>query len=205
MIALVLLCYVFTIINGEFIFPKNNDCGVSVCVPGKNDILYADTTYNISWNVNNIGYEQIYLLHKNKGVAEDRLSIYNNGTDILNKEIENKNNFMWKIPYDLNRYNLDNHFFRFAVGKKNIFQNVLGNVNNVNTIYSDYFKIETNMNVSLDEYMLYPNQEYTINNNGFITQEFCIEENKDISWVSIYCFDNNVFVDADVLVTALVP
>jgi len=135
-------------INGEFIFPNDNS------------ELYINHNYNITWYENLTDYH-IYLLHQDSNsIITNSLSTYENGDLILDDTVEN-NNYIWKPPRNLNKYNLGNHNFKIVITNSEGFSSSLTNTNN-DYIISDYFSIKTNMNITKPQkdIVIYPNNNY---------------------------------------------
>ena len=85
--------------NANFIFPRQNS------------ELYVTDSYNLSWE-NNYNNYHIYLLHQDSNsFISNTLSTYDNG-DLVLDDMVNGTNYLWKIPRDMNYYNLNNHNFK---------------------------------------------------------------------------------------------
>lgn len=133
-------------------------CHSQFIYPNVNEILYADNTYNISWNSSNSElYNQndlhIFLTNYIDNIHNNlTISNYNNGTAILDSYIGNKSTYEWNIPYELNKYNIHLHNFKLLLSNTSTqFIYTLGNPNFL-YYYSDYFKIYSNLSISHQEY-----------------------------------------------------
>ena len=171
-------------INGEFIFPNDNS------------ELYIDQQYNITWYENLTDYHIYLLHHDSNSIITNSLSTYENGDLILDDIVEN-NNYVWKPSRNLNKYDLGNHNFKIVITNSEGFSSSLTNTNN-DYIISDYFSIKTNMNITKPQkdIVIYPNNNATIEWNGFIGNiDMVLEYNKGNKWKKIFTIENNFNTD----------
>lgn len=151
------------------------ECDSQFTYPQSSDILYTDTTYNITWNDSNISNTNLYIFLTND--IDDvhnniTISNYNNGSSILNSFLGNQSFYQWNIPYELNKYNTNSYNFKFLLSNTSTpFIYTLGTPHFL-YYYSEYFKIYSNLNITHPS----ANQIITPNN----------------SFVSYYGFKNNL-------------
>ena len=142
--------------NANFIFPQQNS------------ELYVTNSYNLSWE-NNYDNYHIYLLHQDSNsFISNTLSTYDNG-DLVLDDMVNGTNYLWKIPRDMNYYNLNNHNFKVVITNSEGFSSSLTNNDN-DYILSEYFSVYSNMNVTQPEenIIVYPTNEALLEWNGFL-------------------------------------
>ena len=151
---IIFFCFIL-VTSGNFIFPTVND------------ELYIDHSYNISWLSNLTDYH-IYLLHQDtNSFTSNTLSTYENG-DLVLDDLVTEGDYLWKVPRNLNYYDLLNHNFKLVITNTEGFSSSLTNTNN-NYILSDYFSIKTNMNVTqpISDSVVIPKKNVEIQWNGF--------------------------------------
>ena len=138
----------------------------NIIIPESN--LYPDTDYNITFNKIDFQEQYIILTHKDD-FSPLGLSIthFENGSNVLNTKLETPY-YNWDIPHILNKYMLDNHQFKLLVSSTpNPYSNTLLSEKK-HFIYSDYFNIKSNMNISYIN-TVYPDVNQTLQINGFNT------------------------------------
>ena len=136
----------------------------NIIIPESN--LYPDTNYNITFNKIDFQEQYIILTHKDD-FSPLGLSIthFENGSNVLNTKLETPY-YNWDIPHILNKYMLDNHQFKLLVSSTpNPYSNTLLSEKK-HFIYSDYFNIKSNMNISYIN-TVYPDVNQTLQINGF--------------------------------------
>ena len=136
----------------------------NIIIPESN--LYPDTNYNITFNKIDFQEQYIILTHKDD-FSPLGLSIthFENGSNVLNTKLETPY-YNWDIPHILNKYMLDNHQFKLLVSSTpNPYSNTLLSEKK-HFIYSDYFNIKSNMNISYIN-TFYPGTNQTLQINGF--------------------------------------
>ena len=144
-------------------------CNSQFSYPLLNDILYTDTTYNITWNDSSINDSNLHIfLTNNIDNIHNNITIsnYNNGSAILSSFIGNESAYEWYVPYELNKYNINIHNFKLLLSNTSTpFVYTLGNPNFL-YYYSDYFKIYSNLNIT------HPTLNQIITpNNSFISYQ----------------------------------
>ena len=183
-LGLLFLIICFSKTEGNFTFPSNLD------------ELYIDHIYNISWN-NNLTNYHIYLLHKDSNTfVGDTLSTYENGNLVLD-DLVNDNTYTWKVPRDLNYYELQDHNFKLVITNTEGFTSSLTNNKN-DYILTDYFILKTNMNVTKpeDNIIIYPNNEVILEWNGFMGKvDIQLEYKENEKWKHFYDIVKNYNTD----------
>ena len=159
--------------KGNFVFPQAND------------VLYVNNNYSIQWNYLN-EYRHIFLVHGDPFI----LSQTNNGEYILNNNLStapNQQLFEWTVPYDLNRYTLDNLNWRFLLSNTSTpHSGTIGGSTGINTL-STFFKIYSNMNISIPQNLILEGTNSSIEMNGINS-----EDDLELSLYLKYNLDNEI-------------
>ena len=129
----------------------------------------------MKWNISGDEYNRLILLHKDvNSLVDYSISSLPSGEYVLDDEVMN-NTYNWKIPRVLNYFDLGVHDFKLVLTDSN---GILGGSlsgDDINKhIYSEYFSIRTNMNVSTIPTLLIPDTNFNITWNGFKFQKMCI-------------------------------
>ena len=149
-------------------------CQSQFTYPSLNEVLYADNSYNISWNSSNSELHNqndlhLFLTNYIDNIHNNiTISNYDNGSAILESYIGNESNYEWDIPYELNKYNIHLHNFKLLLSNTSTpFVYTLGNPNFL-YYYSDYFRIYSNLSISHPTFheIVNPNTSY-ISYHGF--------------------------------------
>ena len=133
--------------------------------PELNSELEVTGIYDIKWNTTE-NYTNIYLLHRDE-YGWDVISKDSSNNIILNSEVQG-NNFIWNVPYSLNKYNIDNHNFRFVLSDRDdLYSNSLTDTDKLEPMYSEYFDINSNIKLSSIPSHIESNENYILNFSGF--------------------------------------
>ena len=84
----------------------------NILSPNLNSLFYVESNVNISWTKDSFtGLDNVnlFLLHN------DFITEYSNGTDILNRNIQNTGYYNWIPEYDLNKYISNEATFRILI------------------------------------------------------------------------------------------
>ena len=131
--------------------------------------FYANNNYTIEWNypMYNDNITNIFLTHGNPFI----ISKYSDHRVILESEINSgQQNFNWHIPFELNNYNISDINWRLLLSNTSTpYSGSIGSHTENNLIIlSDYFKINSNMNISfLSSIPIYSYENNTILTNGY--------------------------------------
>ena len=195
---IIFFCFIL-VSSGNFIFPTVNATSGNFIFPTMNDELYIDHSYNISWLSNLTDYH-IYLLHQDtNSFTTNTLSTYENGDLVLDDLVTNMD-YLWKVPRNLNYYDLLNHNFKLVITNTEGFSSSLTNTNN-NYILSDYFSIKTNMNVTqpISNSVVIPKKNVEIQWNGFKGLiDIDLEYYVNTKWESDLLIDNQIDNQIDI-------
>lgn len=168
--------------------------------PNENSTFFVDNSYTLKWNSSSDEYNRLILLHKDvNSLVDYSISSLPNGEYVLDEEIVN-NTYKWDIPRVLNYFNLGVHDFKLVLTDSNgILGGSLSGDDSNNNIYSDYFSIQTNMNVSTLPTLLIPNTKFNITWDGFKFQKnIYLEEYSKGKWKQVSNLDmyntNNHFL-----------
>lgn len=155
--------------------------------PELNNELVVTGLYDIRWNTTN-NYTNIYLLHRDE-FGWDVISKDSSNNIILNSEVEG-NNFIWNVPYSLNKYDIDYHNFRFVLSDRDdLYSNSLSDTDKLEPMYSDYFDIKSNIVLSSIPSHIDSNKNYGLNFTGF----------KNSVDISLENFDNNEWLSKEII------
>lgn len=156
--------------------------------------FYAKNNYTIEWNypLYNDNITHIFLTHGNPFI----ISKYVDNRIILESQINmGQQNFNWHIPFELNNYNISDINWRLLLSNTSTpYSGSIGSHTENNLIIlSDYFKINSNMNISF----LSSIPIYSYENNTILANGYSAENNTFLGNLKFYLNNNseNVLLD----------
>jgi hypothetical protein len=164
----------------SIVFLSLNSAFGNIFSPELDTVYYVENNVNVSWNkeaFSGLNTVNIFLLHN------DFISEYHNGTDILNRNIQNIGYYNWIPEYDLNKYIYNDTGFKVLISSNNEpFSTTIGE--SITNLFSNNFILRSNVNITnpVEDQVLYSNDVTNIILNGYKNNLTChlYYDNKNI-------------------------
>ena len=164
----------------------------NVFSPELNSINFVENNVNISWNKDaftGLSNVNLFLLHN------DFIPEYDNGTDILNKNIPNTGYYDWIPEYGLNKYIDSKETFKILISSNNDpFSTTIGE--SITNMMSGDFFINSNVNITspVSSTILYSQNITVINLNGFKNNLTCYLSTNSSAIIDTFKIDAGIDV-----------